>query len=187
MEKNTKDKIRKEILGIRNSMSDEDILVKSNLIFKKLTDMDLYKNAGDVLIYASMGSEVRTDEIIEDALNNGKNVFCPKCTDIANGVMEFVKISGLDQLVKGYYGIREPVMDEQSVVFSSGNALMIMPLVAFDDQNNRIGYKGGYYDRYLEKHRHLRTCALAFSVQKSADLIPAEVHDIKPEIIITEL
>ena len=198
-----KDSIRKEILEKRNALTIEEIRGKSDLIFQKLISMDIYKNARDILIYASMGSEVCTDEIISDALSVGKNVFCPKCTDTQNGIMEFIKITDISQLVKGYFGIHEPVIDEESVIYGIEKAgcndiqsdedemrdskvLMIMPLVAYDADNNRIGYKGGYYDRYLEKHPNMVTCALAFSIQKSKELIPAEAHDIKPQEIITE-
>ena len=189
----TKDEIRKVIRQKRDSLSKDDLVNKSRKIFEKLVASEIYKIADNILIYASMGSEVRTDEIIEDALKQGKTVFCPKCVDTKKGLMEFIKISDISQLIEGYYGIREPVLAENSVVYDNidttnnrSDDLMIMPLVAFDDQNNRIGYKGGYYDRYLEKNPHIKTCALAFSIQKSETTIPSEAHDIKPQRIITE-
>lgn len=212
-----KDDIRRVIRQRRDSLTADEIAQKSRLIFEKLISLDIYKKAENILVYASMGSEVRTDEIIFDALSEGKNVFCPKCTDTKNGIMEFVKITDIGQLVTGYFGIREPVLTVDSVIFShnckmlsksefvshnekmnesceshlgdevmDGLNLMIMPLVAYDDENNRVGYKGGYYDRYLEKNPGFVTCALAFRVQKSEKLIPAEAHDIRPQQIITE-
>ncbi len=189
----TKDEIRKVIRQKRDSLSKDDLINKSRKIFEKLVASEIYKISDNILIYASMGSEVRTDEIIEDALKQGKNVFCPKCVDTKNGLMEFIKISDISQLIEGYYGIREPVLAENSVVYDNidttnnrSDDLMIMPLVAFDAQNNRIGYKGGYYDRYLEKNPYINTCALAFEIQKSETTIPSEAHDIKPQRIITE-
>ncbi len=203
MEINTKDSIRKEILAMRNSLSSDEIKQKSRLITEKLLSLKMYKKAENILIYVSMGSEVQTDEIIEKALEEGKRVFCPKCTDTTNGKMEFVRITALSDLEKGYFGIREPVIDEKSIIFAidhqgyeeeqgitckckASDTLIIMPLVAFDEFDNRIGYRGGYYDRYLSAHPDILTCALAFSEQRSSVPIPAEAHDIKPQMILTE-
>ena len=183
----TKDDIRKEILQKRNSLSREEITDKSRLIHDKVLKMDEYKNAENILIYASMGSEVKTDDLINDALEKGKKVYCPKCTDTKNGVMEFIRISHIIDLKKGYYGIREPEINDSSAIYiRKSGALVLMPLVAFDESRNRIGYKGGYYDRFLEKNPELLTVGLAFDIQKSGDIIPADFYDIKPCMIVTE-
>ena len=91
----TKDEIRKVIRQKRDSLSKDDLVNKSRKIFEKLVASEIYKIADNILIYASMGSEVRTDEIIEDALKQGKKVFCPKCVDTKKGLMEFIKISDI--------------------------------------------------------------------------------------------
>ena len=186
MDKMTKDDIRKNILSKRNSLTKEEIIKKSRRIFEILIKSPEYQDARNILIYASMGSEVRTDDIIENALAEGKNVFCPKCTDTKNGIMDFVKIGSLSDLEKGYFGIREPMIGSDSVIYGTSFSNREMPLVAYDDENNRIGYKGGYYDRFLKRFDNLKTIALAFKVQHSDKIIPSEAHDMKPEFVLSD-
>ena len=89
----TKDKkiIRKSIIEERNKLSLHELSDKTKLIEDKLYASEEYQNASNILIYASMGSEVITDGIIKNALESGKNVFCPKVTDRAKREMVFVK------------------------------------------------------------------------------------------------
>lgn len=190
----TKAEIRKEILAKRDSLTEDEISTKSRAIFEKLLCQDEYKEAENILIYASFGSEVRTDEIILDSLAMGKNVYCPKVTDRKNGEMKFVKIMSLEDLSKGYFGIREPELNEDSVVFGDNvsddaclcKALVVVPGVAFDRHLDRIGYSGGFYDRFLDKNESVNTIALAFDVQIVDYDIPREMHDKSLQIIITE-
>ena len=184
----TKDEARKYVLGLRDSLLDEDINTKSRAIFEKVTALLPYKEAENILIYVSMRSEVKTDEIILDALSSGKRVFCPKVTDKKRGIMTFVCISSLEDLKEGYFGIREPelVSGYEEPFFDHKKSFMIMPLIAFDKGRNRIGYSGGFYDRYLEKNRKLKTCAIAFECQLVGDGIDADDHDIAPSMVITE-
>lgn len=186
---NNKDMIRKEIIAKRDSLSPQEISDKSKVITNKLLELYEYKNADNILIYASMRSEVITDGIIADALKGGKNVFCPKCTDKDNGVMVFYKINSLDDLKEGYYGIREPEYTSAAEEFGASmdieRSLVIVPGVAFDRRGNRIGYKGGYYDRFLSKYPNIKTIALAYDLQM-VDRIPADAHDIPVLQVITE-
>ena len=159
-----------------------------------------YQAAENILVYASMRSEVMTDDIILDALANGKKVFCPKVTDKESGKMEFVRIMTLEDLKEGYFGIREPEINEESEIAREGNlengqdssvvsadyALVIMPGAAFDRENNRIGYGGGFYDRYLKENPENKTIALAFECQITDEKIPADEFDMKPEVLLTE-
>lgn len=186
---NSKDMIRKEIISKRDSLTSQEISDKSKVIANKLISAYEYKNAENILIYASMRSEVITDGIIDDALKSGINVFCPKCIDKDNGVMVFYKIDSLDDLKECYYGIREPEYTSDSEVFDDtkdiDKTLVIVPGVAFDRCGNRIGYKGGYYDRFLSKYPLIKTIALAFELQM-VDRIPADAHDIPVLQVITE-
>ncbi len=184
----TKSEIRKSVLKLRDGLSIDDINAKSRMILENVTNSNAYSEAENIMIYASMRSEVVTDEIILDALSLGKKVFCPKVTDKDKGIMEFVRIFSLEDLIEGYFKIREPNISDQSEVFSGqtgGNTLMIMPGVAFDKDRNRIGYSGGFYDRYLEKHPDIKTCALLFDCQ-IVTKISAEDHDKKPVFLFTE-
>ena len=190
----TKAEIRKEILDKRDSLSLEQQTEKSRQIFEKLRTLEEYKHSRNILIYADFGSEVKTDDIIIDCLEMGKNVYCPKVTDHENGLMVFAKIKSIDDLKPGFVGLREPDIDDLTTVFhvndstdgGIGRTLVILPGVAFDHNLNRIGYNGGFYDRFLEKNETLETVAVAYSIQVISDDIPIEFHDQRPQKIVTE-
>ncbi len=190
----TKAEIRKDILAKRDNLTEKELQDKSRAIFEKLIDTEEYKEAEYILIYASFGSEVRTDEIILDSLAMGKNVYCPKVIDRKNGEMIFAKISSLEDLKPGYAGIREPDYNELSDIFVANyikdaylcKILNVIPGVAFDHSLNRIGYSGGFYDRFMGKYSNVNTIALAFDIQVVNFDIPKEFHDKTPKMIITE-
>lgn len=97
--------------------------------------------------------------------------------------MEFVKIKSYQDLAPGYMGIMEPVSDDYA---SLKNGLLVMPGIAFDTQKNRIGYGGGFYDRYLQQHMSdFYKTAICFDYQ-IVEHIMSEEFDIKPDKIITE-
>ena len=184
-----KDEIRKQILKLRDGLTKDEMEERSRLIFERLSLIDEYIQAQNILIYASMGSEVITDDIILDSLANGRNVFCPKVTDKNNGIMEFVRISSLEELTEGYFSIREPELSDESEVatgLSADTTLVIMPGVAFDRSRNRIGYGGGYYDRCLAKHSDLHTIAICYDLQIVENGLKIGEHDIRPDKVITE-
>lgn len=181
-----KSSIRKLIIGKRDALSETDRIEKSSLIFSKLVETAEYKKTENILVYASMGSEVITDDIILDALACGKKVFCPKVLSKKNRDMRFVKINTIEDLKEGFHGIREPESLENSVFSDREETLVILPGVAFDHNRNRIGYNGGFYDTFLASCRSVNSIAIAFDMQIVDYSIPFESHDIKPDMIITE-
>ncbi|MBQ8030019.1 MAG: 5-formyltetrahydrofolate cyclo-ligase [Butyrivibrio sp.] len=184
----TKEEARKEALLKRDALKEDVIKSGSRIIFEKLKALLPYQEAENILIYASMRSEVITDEIISDALLEGKKVFCPKVVDRKNGIMKFVKIHAIEDLKEGYFGIREPEITDDYLEpsFEDGESIVIMPLVCFDDGKNRIGYSGGFYDRYLAKHNNLKTIAIAFECQHVEGQRHVHDFDIAPDMIVTE-
>ncbi|WP_081644285.1 5-formyltetrahydrofolate cyclo-ligase [Butyrivibrio sp. AE3009] len=187
----SKSDIRKTVLMQRNALSQDDIADKSEIIFTKLSDTIEYKNAENILIYASTGSEVSTDTIIQNCLDEGKKVFCPKVIDKEKRQMKFIQINSPEELIAGFNGIREPNLSDNSVIYpetedTSRGTLVIMPGVAFDRYRNRVGYNGGFYDTFLEKHKEISKIAIAFQLQISDTMIATDKHDIKPDLIITE-
>ena len=179
--------IRKRVLEKRDALTDEEILEKSRRIFEKLTALEDYQKAESILVYASFGSEVKTDDIILDALVNGKRVFCPKVTDKKNGRMCFVRITALEDLTEGYFHIREPEVTEDSEFADNlGGSLVIMPGVVFDTKGNRIGYGGGFYDRYLSEHADFKSVALCYDLQITDQEIEADEYDLPVDLVITD-
>lgn len=188
--------IRKEILTKRNAMPKEIWLEKSNIICKKVFETDAYKHAEAILSYISVGSEVDTKELIQQCFLDQKMVFVPK---VSGKDMIFYQIRSLKECTRGFKGILEPKECPEKEYFhlfgqsTKENALMLMPGLVFDLDGNRIGYGGGYYDRYLSKDRQDgmvysgRRMAVAFDFQlvENGRFMPFKT-DIKPEMIVTE-
>lgn len=171
--------IRKEVFKRRKNASLENLDKWSLQIRNQVVQTDAYKKANTIYTYVAYNREVETRGIIEQAWKDGKQVAVPR---VEGDVMNFYLIQSFDELEPGCMGIPEPVtnvpaMDEM--------ALMIMPGVAFDAKKNRIGYGGGYYDKYLEAHTGLCRLAVAFELQFMKS-VPTEPTDICPEMIITE-
>ena len=205
----------------------------SGRILKNLTSLLCYQDADAILTYVSFRSEVDTFPLIETALADGKAVFAPK---VLGKEMEFYRIFSVNDLVSGYMGILEPMGGHSIAVWIDDwmgqqqncphdrlsnvgeaaafletvpSALVCMPGAAFDRTCHRIGYGGGFYDRYLsrllhqtentdaaaytqtgadmEEHPQLKvsTAAMAYGCQIFEE-IPWESHDIRPICVVTE-
>jgi 5,10-methenyltetrahydrofolate synthetase len=171
--------IRKQVFAARKAHTDQQIDDWSRKIAETVTALPEYSNSRRILAYADYNHEVMTKYIIEAAWNDGKEVAVPK---VVGQDMVFYKLTDFAQLEKGYFGIPEPARGE---IVQWEEALMIMPGVAFDRQNHRVGYGGGFYDRFLEKHPYITRVAVAFEFQMMSE-VPVEPTDISPEIIVTE-
>jgi 5-formyltetrahydrofolate cyclo-ligase len=190
---------RKAALARRDAIPEIDRERYSRMIIDKLLESKELNDADNVLVYCSYLSEVDTHTLIERLLYKGKRVYCPKVTDPKNGIMEFYEVRGMKDLTEGYHGIPEPVTMDRYVTGEAmhdldlnhtdmlhTDTLMILPGVAFDRDCNRIGYRGGFYDRYIPRIPGAYLIALAFEEQISEDIFPMESHDIKPDAIYTQ-
>lgn len=178
----TKKELRDAVLKARALMSPNERVTLSRTIFSKITSTSLFSDAETVFAYVSFDGEVVTREFIEFCLKSGKRVAVPR---ISGGRMEFYFISSWDDVKEGTFHVPEPLPHLESVGDSCEYALMIMPGVVFDISCSRIGYGGGYYDRYLAVHTNHRTVAVAYDVSVYPS-IPSGPNDIKPETIVTE-
>ena len=175
-----KKEIRKKIFKARKEHEDAWIQEKSRKITETLTQLPEYRNADRIMAYADYNHEVITRYIIEQAWKDGKEVAVPK---VFGKDMIFYRLTDFSQLESGYFGIPEPREDGQ--VVSWEEAMMVMPGVAFDVNCNRVGYGGGFYDRFLEKHPKIQRVAVGFSFQMLPE-VPTEPTDIRPQVIVTE-
>lgn len=183
-----KKELREKALHKRDQLKNEERILYSKDIMKQLLDMPELKKATHILAYASFRSEVDTDSFLEWCLQNKKELYLPK-TDAKKRTMDFYRVEKLSSLVDGYQGIREPLVTnkfEPDKKQMSDYLVMIMPGVAFDIEGNRIGYGGGYYDRYLETYGTYinRTMMIAYDVQ-CVEPIQVEQCDIRPQVIVT--
>ena len=171
--------IRRHALSLRQMLSVEERIEKSQCIYKKVISHPLFLEADTIFCYVNYKEEVCTRKIIETAWNMGKVVAVPKTNEME---MFFCEIHDFSDLKEGYKGILEPTT---SIIPETEQGLVIMPGVAFDSKRNRVGYGKGYYDRFLKYHKNFNTMALAFSIQVFSEIL-CDIHDIKPEILITE-
>ncbi len=181
-----KSSIRREVLGQRDAMSQDERRRKSEQIAAKLALQPEYRDARAVLFYVNFRSEVNTRGLIESAIAGGKRVIVPKVDRKAHELRLFeISDPGRD-LESGYMGIYEPVEGLSKPANATEIDLVILPGVGFDEGGRRLGYGGGYYDRLITRLRpDARLVALAFDIQLR-DRIPCEEHDKPVGRIITE-
>lgn len=191
----SKEKVRKKAVETRDSIDEESRQRKSEEIAKKILEADWFKEADIVLSYHAFRSEVEVDALNRAVLTQGKKLYLPK-TYVKEKQIRFFEITDLSKLKRGYQKIWEPTGEEPEFSFETvkeeqKKVLMIMPGTAYDARGYRMGYGGGYYDRYLNAHEaewkmiDFMTVFAAFSEQKMI-LIPGERCDVKPDVIVTE-
>ncbi len=151
-------------------------------IFRSLISSQLFKNAETILCYVSTEIEVDTRKFINYAMENGKQVAVPKSYN--DGIMIFYKIKSLDTLVTSKFGIDEPLEENEIDEAEINSALCIVPALSFDKSGFRLGYGGGYYDRFLSKYSP-KTIGICYS-ECMSDKIESHEYDVKIKNIITE-
>lgn len=186
--------LRKEALSRRDAMTEQQRDKKTGQITDMLFAHPWFQKAELLLVYASYLSEVSTEGIIRYALQTGKRVYCPVITGkremifcaLDGSLSDAVRANGLAAMETDSHGIPQPdVMTCAHYAYQPEKSLMLMPGCAFDGRGSRIGYGGGFYDRFLAK-QPMRTIALFFACQHTDMQIPTEIHDIRPDLILTE-
>ena len=184
----------RKIVQARKNTSDtadlEKDLYNAKLISGRYLELDSYKVAGIIFVYSAMEQEIPTQGIIHTALNDGKKVALPKIrTGVKAGAeMDFVFINKDTEYKSGVYGILEPVSDEFINVNDIKDKIeMLIPGLCFDIKGRRIGYGGGYYDRYLSKcpkdKFHITALAYEYQIFES---LPFDKNDKPVNLIVTE-
>lgn len=171
--------IRKSIQEKRLSLDYDTVKLHSSKIFNNLLKIKEFIKTDRIYIYCDFRNEVNTEMIIEYCLKNNIEVCVPKIID---KTMLFYQIKSLNELDIGYMGIREPKANSVSV--NNHYGVVIVPGTAFDNNFNRMGYGGGYYDRFLSSNPNLTKIGIAYNFQ-ILDTIPTEFHDIKMDYIVT--
>lgn len=128
----------------RKALADHRIAVR-------LRSLLCYRRAKTVLVYVSMPIEVDTREIISKALSDGKRVAVPRCVP-GTREMEFYLIESLDELSPGTFGVLEPVPNPGRLLRDFSHSICVVPALACDRNGYRLGYGGGYYDRFLRDY-----------------------------------
>lgn len=173
-----KKELRRCIRERKRAMTEEEIVSRSEALGKAFADSALYRAAETVYGYLPYNQEVRTVPMLEQALRDGKKVAVPK---VVGDEMVFIYLSDLTQVEKGYAGIPEPIADEP--VAHDETALVLMPGLAFDAEGHRIGYGGGFYDKFLQREPKHPTLALCYEFQMQEHL-ETEEHDIPVDCVL---
>ena len=183
--KQVKKWLRKEAAAIRDAIPEQERAAQSEKIFGRVTELKEYHNSDAILCYYSIGSEVDTHQFLDRAISDGKRVYIPRV--LSKEEMRFYLYES-EKLAVSRFGIPEPEEDpEKEFVFekeSPEKCLVVMPGLSFDNDGGRLGYGGGYYDRFLAARPGMHTCAVAFGAQ-IREHVPTDPLDVRPQKVIT--
>lgn len=174
--------LRQQIRSRKQMLSDTQISAASARLGEKLAQSPMYRQADAIYGYLSYNQEVRTQPILLRAMEDGKRVAVPK---VYGNEMKFIYLTDLNQVAPGYAGIPEPVTDDP--VAGEPDALVLMPGLAFDPEGHRIGYGGGFYDRFLAKEPQHPTIALCYDFQMFPHLETEEFDRLVDCVLWTEI
>ena len=173
-----KTELRRRIREKKRAMTAEEIRERSARLGALFAASEAYRKAKTIYGYLPYNQEVRTVPVLEQALRDGKRVAVPKCY---GSEMKFIYLEDLTRVAPGYAGIPEPIADEP--VAEDETALVLMPGLAFDRQGHRIGYGGGFYDKFLSREPNHPTVALCYDFQLLPHL-DTEEHDIPVDTVL---
>jgi len=176
-----KKEIRSEILKIRSNLKVQEIGEKSNIICRRILKTKEYCEATDICLYAPIRNEVDVTLLIKEILSDNKTVWLPK---VEGDMMNFYYYDENVELVEGPFNIKEPASKRQ--LYPDEKTLVVMPGAVFSHEGDRVGYGGGFYDKYLEKHPCCKTIAVCYDFQIVPE-VPKEAHDIKPGRVISDI
>jgi len=170
--------LRSLLLEKRDNTSFDFMKIASEKIQKKIKKINAFRDAQKIGVYYPIGSEILTQDIIQELLSNGKDVFLPK---VMGANIEFRKIADFSSLEKGSFDIMEPKDNCQT---DNNLDVVLVPTVGISPIGVRLGYGHGFYDRYLAEHK-VTTISLTLEKQIIKN-IPKSEHDVMIDWIVTE-
>lgn len=208
-----KREFRKSAIAKRNSLDEKSREKWSESIADQVMELVRKLSVKNVLIYASYGSEVDTFGLMKRLWKENVDIYCPKvegASEDSNAAadrgealkkMEFYKISGPEDLEEGFKGILEPKTSikydaedaaqdnvaecAQLETLEKKNTIIIVPGCAFDREGHRMGYGGGFYDRYLANHPELKKVGICFE-QQICENVPCDAYDVRMDLVICQ-
>lgn len=198
-----KSELRKSILAQRKALGPERLQANANAVTKHVVALDQWIDAHIILLYMPIRQELDTAALLAEAWRMGKAVYMPRCDATVKGHMVMALVRGPEDFMAGAYGILEPRLEcpildlgakhagqagHADHAGQAGHAMLIfVPAVAFDVTGNRLGYGGGYYDRFLGHEAMAKTCriGLAHGVQV-VEALPREPWDCRMDAVVTE-
>jgi 5-formyltetrahydrofolate cyclo-ligase len=176
-----KQTLRRQMLSLRAKIPLQERLVSDAAISRQVVEFSTFRDANVIFVYVSTDDEIDTRAIIEEGLKQGKRVCVPRCE--GRGIMKAYEISSFDDLQEGSYGILEP---RETCPFVEPDCveLALVPCMACTPSGQRLGYGGGFYDRYLQGRTYpaAALCRNALIL----DELPAGEYDVPVDLVITE-
>lgn len=174
-----KKELRGKIREMKRAMTEQQIENASRELGEKFAACEQYIHAKTIYGYMPYNQEVRTVPMLERALREGKQVAVPK---VYGDTMRFILVTDLTRMAKSNMGIPEPIDD--GPVAADPAALVLMPGLAFTIRGDRMGYGGGYYDKFLSAEPNHPTVALCYDFQ-ILESLPTEEYDIPVDLVLT--
>lgn len=178
-----KKSLRRRILVQRDLLTAQERERAAAMATERILEHPWWKQADVVLGFASYGSEISTDGILQETLHCGKKLFLPR---VEGSEMTFYRITDLTELRIGFKGIREPQGDTERYAYpTQEQTFLLIPGVAFDAERYRMGYGKGFYDRFLSDKPELvkRSIAVGYRCQM-VENVPHGDYDIRPAEVI---
>ncbi|MDL2232032.1 5-formyltetrahydrofolate cyclo-ligase [Ruminococcaceae bacterium OttesenSCG-928-L11] len=176
--------LRQRYRSLRKSLTPEEKTDFDSRILHNLCSLDAYKSCKTVLTYVSTPEEINTHPLIERALADGKTVAVPYCIDGTRN-MDFYIIHSLDELVPRTFGVLEPVAETSRKLTDFRHSICILPGIAFDQYGYRLGYGGGYYDRFLSHVYKGTTIGVCYD-RCTKGFLSHGRYDVPCRMIVTE-
>lgn len=177
--------LRKELLQKRQALAPDERVQLNQRIWQHVIAMPEVQQAQTILLYFDFRGEVDSSGLISWGIEQGKTV-CAPITVVEDRRLIPMQVTSLQDIQVGAYNIREPIYAEERVVDVARIDAVILPGVGFDRQGGRLGYGGGYYDRFLPRLREDTVkIAVAYELQILEE-VPMEPHDTLLDSVVTE-
>ena len=182
-----RDKIRREVIALRDQLTPQNLAIKSELVVENLCQLAEFQAATTVMFYASFKSEVQTMGAIARCIKMGMRVALPLTLAKEKMLRPYLIKDPNRDLRPGYCSIPEPDPDSATLLNPQEIDLVIVPGSVFDHNGGRLGYGGGFYDRFLANQAPAPfRVALAFDLQVIDDSLPLAAHDQSLDCLVTE-
>jgi 5-formyltetrahydrofolate cyclo-ligase len=178
-----KKKIREEAVRLSKALDEDYVKYSNEKIAENIMSLDEYRKASVIFCFISMPFEIDTHTVVCNALSSGKRVCVPKCSREESGIMDCFEISSYDDLEPGRWGIPEPKSSCWAIAPSEID-FAVIPCSTCSHSGSRLGFGGGYYDRYLE-HAEFASALICREKIMRED-IPEDEHDIRFRTVVTE-
>lgn len=182
-----KQALRQRIIAARQQMAEPERARLSRAIAARITGLQAYRSAGTVLAYLNFGAEFAAEELVRQALQQGKRVLLPKVNRATNALDVYQVADLQHDIAPGLWNIREPLAERCARVDALETVdFILLPGVAFGRDGARLGYGGGFYDKLLARLSHSPVLAAGAYAMQVIEGIPQEATDRKVEWLVTE-